>query len=234
MAQLKVKKFLGLFLLTGFSIIVGCASTQKTEIASREQYSGFLSNYDELKETKGKDGQEFLSWASPDATSGKYTSIYPQGIIFYPRLTPQQLASRDTLMQISEYFDEAIKRELSAAGVLAAGPGPGVAETQLAITGVYIENEGVKALEVLPVGAVIGLGETAMGARDQIVQLVVEGKATDSETGKLIACAVYKGVGEDLPNDETQLTLDDLKPVLDTWAKNMAERTQQLLGKKSG
>ena len=219
--------------LVGLSLLTGCASTQKTEMASEEQYSGFLSNYDELKETKGKDGQEFLSWASQDATSGKYTSIYPQDITFYPKLTPQQLASRDTLTQIGEYFSEAIKRELSAAGVLATEPGPGVAEVQLAITGVFIANEGVKAYEVLPVTAVIGLGETAMGARDQIVQLVVEGKATDSQTGKLIASAVYKGVGKDLPNDKTQLTLDDVKPVLDTWAKTMAARTQQILGKKS-
>lgn len=231
--QLKVKKFLAVFLLTGLSVLVGCASTQTTEIASKEQYSGFLSNYDELKEVTGKNGQQYLSWASPDAASGKYTSIYPQDIIFYPKLTPQQLASRDTLMQISDYFEEAIKRELSAAGVLAAGPGPGVAEVQLAITGVFIANEGVKAYEVLPVTAVIGLGEAAMGARDQIVQLVVEGKATDSETGKLVASAVYKGVGKDLPNDKTQLSLDDVKPVLDTWAKNMAARTQQLLLKKS-
>ena len=145
MAQLKVKKFLAVFLLTGLSVLVGCASTQTTEIASKEQYSGFLSNYDELKEVTGKNGQQYLSWTSPDATSGKYTSIYPQGIIFYPKLTPQQLASRDTLMQISDYFEEAIKRELSAAGVLATGPGPGVAEVQLAITGVYIANEGGKA-----------------------------------------------------------------------------------------
>lgn len=233
MVKLKIQNLLAVFLLTGISALVGCASSQTTELASREQYSGFLSNYDELKKTTAKNGQEFLSWASTDATSGKYTSIYPQDIMFYPKLTPQQLAGRDTLLQIGDYFGEAVKRELGAAGVLANAPGPGVAEVQLAITGVYIADEGVKAYEVLPVTAVIGLGEAAMGARDQVVQLVVEGKATDSQTGKLVASAVYKGVGKDLPNDKTQLTLDDVKPVLDTWAKNMAARTQELLGKKS-
>ena len=83
--------------------------------------------------------------------------------------------------------------------------------------------------ELLPIGAVVGLGEAAVGARDQIVQLVVEGKATDSTTGKLVASAVYKGVGKDLDNDKTQLTLDDVKPVLDGWAKNMAAQSKHMI-----
>jgi hypothetical protein len=229
--QFKVKNVFTIFVLAGLSVLVGCASTQTDSVANREQYSGFFANYEELTEVTGINDQEYLRWVSPGITAGQYTSIYPQGIIFYPRLTPQQLASRDTLSQIRDYFDEALKRELSAAGVLAAGPGPSVAEIQLAITGVYISHEGVKALEVLPIGAAIGLGEAAMGARDQIVQVVVEGKATDSETGKLVATAVYKGLGKDLPNDQTQLTLDDVKPMLDGWAKNMVAQSLQMITK---
>ncbi|MEM6583452.1 MAG: DUF3313 family protein, partial [Pseudomonadota bacterium] len=102
-------------------------------------------------------------------------------------------------------------------------------EIQYAITGVYIGDEGMKAIELLPVAAVIGLGQAATGTRDQIVQLVVEGKATDSESGKSVAEAIYKGVGKDLPNDTTQLTADDVKPVLDSWAANMAQQAKNLL-----
>jgi hypothetical protein len=218
-------------LLAGLSILAGCAATQTKELANREQYSGYLSNYDDLKEVTGANGNEYLRWITPGITAGTYTSIYMQSVIFYPKLTPQQLADRDTLAQIRDYLSEAIKKELDGAGVLATGPGPGVAEVQLAITGVYIGDEGVKALEFLPIGAVIGLGERAMGARDQIVQVVVEGKGTDSQSGKLISTVVYKGVGEDLPNDRTQLTLDDVKPVLDMWAKNMVAQSQKMIFK---
>lgn len=215
--------------LTGLLFLAGCAATQTEKLASKEQFSGFLSNYNDLKEVQAESGIEFLRWISPAVKPGEYTKVYQHDITFYPRLTPEQLAGRDTLIQIGEYFNEAIKRELANDGVLATGPGPGVAETHLAVTGVYISNEGMKAYEIVPVAAVIGLGQAAMGKRDQIVQLVVEGKLTDSESGKLIATAVYKGLGKNLKNDKTQLTLDDVKPVLDSWAKNIALQTQKFL-----
>lgn len=219
--------------IAGILFLAGCASTQTEKLASKEQFSGYLSNYDDLKEVKTEKGLEFLRWISPDVKPGEYTKVYQHDISFYPKLTPEQLAGRDTLIQIGEYFNEAIKKNLAQNGALATGPGPGVAETHLAITGVYISDEGMKAYEVVPVAAVIGLGEAAMGARDQIVQLVMEGKMTDSESGKLLATAVHKGLGKNLKNDKTQLTLDDVKPVLDSWARNMAAQTQKLLiGKK--
>lgn len=225
--RVKLNSVVAVVVLVG---LAGCASQQTSKVADKEQYSGFLSNYDDLKQTTGKNGNEYLLWNSADATSGKYSKIYPKSVIFYPKVDPQKLASRDVLVQIRDYFYAELRKDLEAQGILADGPGPGVAETQLAITGVYIGDEGVKAYELLPIGAVIGLGEAAMGARDQIVQLVVEGKATDSETGKLIASAVYKGVGKDLANDKTQLTLDDVKPVLTDWAKNMAAQSASLIG----
>lgn len=220
---------LAILVTAGSAFLTGCASTQTEKLASKEQFSGYLSNYDDLKKVKAEKGLEFLRWISPDVKPGEYTRVYQHDITFYPRLTPEQLAGRDTLIQIGDYFNEAIKRELAKNGALASEPGPGVAETQLAITGVYIGNEGMKAYEIVPIAAVIGLGETAMGKRDQIVQLVVEGKLTDSESGKLLATSVYKGLGKNLKNDKTQLTLDDVKPVLDTWARNVAAQIQKLL-----
>jgi len=218
--------------VAGLLLLGGCASTQTEKLASKEQYSGYLENYTDLKVVKAANGLEFMRWISPAVKPGEYTKVYQHDITFYPKLKPEQLAGRDTLIQIGDYFNEAIKRELAQDGVLATGPGPGVAETHLAVTGVYIGNEGMKAYEIIPVAAVIGLGETAMGMRDQIVQLVVEGKLTDSESGKLLATAVYKGLGKNLKNDKTQLTLDDVKPVLDSWAKNMAVQIQKLLIQK--
>lgn len=150
----------------GLLLLAGCASTQTEKLASKEQFSGYLSNYADLKEVKTESGLEFLRWISPAVKPGEYIKVYQHDITFYPRLTPEQLAGRDTLIHIGDYFNEAIKRELAQNGVLATGQGPGVAETHLAVTGVYIGNEGMKAYEIVPVATVIGLGETAMGMRD--------------------------------------------------------------------
>ncbi|MEM8660136.1 MAG: DUF3313 domain-containing protein [Pseudomonadota bacterium] len=227
---MKIKTHSPLLLVAFALVLAGCAAQQKDDIATEEQYSGYLDNYAELKEVENKTtGQEWLRWISPDLKPGDYTKVYPKPTIFYPKIDPQKLASKDVLIQIRDYFSDAVKKDLDAAGMLADGPGPGVLEIQYAITGVYIGDEGMKAIELLPVAAVIGLGQAATGTRDQIVQIVVEGKATDSESGKSVAEAVYKGVGKDLPNDTTQLTADDVKPVLDSWAANMAQQAKNLV-----
>lgn len=223
MIQSLGKKFLAFPLLAGLSLLVACAASQTEKLASKQQFSGYLSNYSDLKEVQGEQkGVEYLRWMSPEVKSGKYTKILPRGASFYPQLTPEQQASRQTLIEIRDYYDEAVKREYAAMGILATEPGPGVATAEFAITGVYIQAEGMKAYDVVPIAAVISLTEAATGTRDRVVQLVMEGKLVDSESGKLLATAVYKGLGKDLPNDKTQLTLADLKPLLDEWARNLA------------
>lgn len=224
-----VRKIGVIGLAVSLLVVGGCAAKQTEKLASKQQYSGYLSNYSDLTEVKAKNGLEYLRWESPEAKSGKYTKIYPKGASFYPQLTPEQQASRQTLIEVRDYYNEAVKREYAAMGVLADAPGPGVAQAEFAITGVYIQAEGMKAYDVVPIAAVISLTEAATGERDRIVQLVVEGKLTDSQSGKLLASAVYKGLGKDLPNDKAQLTLDDLKPLLDEWAKNLAAQAADVI-----
>jgi hypothetical protein len=45
-------------------------------------------------------------------------------------------------------------------------------------------------------------------------------QALDGATSKPVAEIVRKGTGLSLENDSTQLTVKDLKPVLDVWAKD--------------
>ena len=231
MIQVLGKRLVGIGLLASLSLLVACANSQTQKLASKQQFSGYLSNYSDLKQVTGAEkGVEYLRWMSPEVQSGKYTKILPKGVSFYPKMTPEQQASRQTLIEIRDYYDEAVKREYAAMGILATEPGPGVAIAEFAITGVYIQAEGMKAYDVIPIAAVISLTEAATGTRDRVVQLVMEGKLIDSETDALLADAVYKGLGKDLPNDTAQLTLDDVKPVLDKWAANLAATAAAVIG----
>jgi len=74
-------------------------------------------------------------------------------------------------LQIGDCFNEAIKRELAHNGLLATGPGPGVAETHPALTGVYIGDEGMKAYEIVPVAAAILTAEAAADQHDAASRL---------------------------------------------------------------
>ena len=56
--------------------LTGCASSQKAEVTEEKQYSGYLSNYDDLKKVKSND-REFLRWISPEANKRGYKKVLP-------------------------------------------------------------------------------------------------------------------------------------------------------------
>ncbi|MDF2489254.1 MAG: hypothetical protein K0S77_1876, partial [Pseudomonas sp.] len=81
--------------------------------------------------------------------------------------------------------------------------------------------EGLKPYEVIPIALVAAAVNTASGGRDQAVDIAVEAAFLDGGTQKVLAQVVRKGSGKELENDTQQLTLEDVKPVLDGWASDM-------------
>ncbi len=90
-----------------------------------------------------------------------------------------------------------------------------------AITAVSVRAEGLKPYEVIPIALVAAAVNTAAGGRDQDVEVATEAAFIDADTHKVIAQVVRKGGGRPLENEKTQLTLEDVKPVIDGWASDM-------------
>ena len=68
--------------------------------------------------------------------------------------------------------------------------------------------------------AAAAAASTAAGTRDRDTNIYVELEAVNAENNQPMVRVVRKGHGLQLENDSSQLTLDDLKPALDTWAKD--------------
>lgn len=75
--------------------------------------------------------------------------------------------------------------------------------------------------QVIPIALISAGVNTAMGGRDQEVDVGVEAAFLDGASQKVLAQVVRKGTGKALENDTQKLTLNDVKPVLDGWAKDM-------------
>ena len=90
-----------------------------------------------------------------------------------------------------------------------------------AITGVSTATEGLKPYEVIPIALVVAGAMTATGHRDQNTELYLEGEFIDAATGKSVARVVRKGFGKTLDNDEQNVTLDDLKAIVNDMAKDI-------------
>lgn len=198
-------------------VLAGCATSR----VDPSQYSGFLKDYSRLKPAESASGAPVMRWIDPDLKPGQYTRVYIEPSQFYPKPQPTAVISAQTLQSITRYFDAALKRELGKDLTLAQGPGPGTIIVRPAITAVSTHNEGLKPYEVVPIALVAAAVNTASGGRDQSVDIATEAAFLDADSNKVLAQVVRKGAGKPLENDQTRLTLDDVKPVLDAWANDM-------------
>lgn len=197
--------------------IAGCAS----QVTQPDEYSGFLSNYSQLKQAKSPSGVEVMRWVDPQLDLSRYNAVYIEPTQFYPK--PQATANipDSTLNGINTYYNQALKRELAKSLPLANAPGPGVIVVRAAITAVSSKTEGLKPYEFIPVALVAAAVSTGTGIRDQETTLGTEAQFLDGATGKVLAQVVRKGTGKPLENDAQVMKADDVKNVIDGWASDL-------------
>ncbi|MGH8435677.1 MAG: DUF3313 domain-containing protein [Pseudomonas sp.] len=208
-----------LFIAFGFTaslLLAGCSS-QTTE---PEQYSGFLSDYSMLKPATSASGAPVLRWVAPGLDLQHYSSVLVEKPQFYPKPQPNEQVSQKTLDDIANYLQLALQRELSGRMRIVNQADRDTLVLRSAISAVNVSPEGLKAYEVIPIALVVAAASSAAGTRDENSTIFIEMQALDGETSKPVAEVVRKGSGLQLENDSTQLTLKDIKPVLDVWAKD--------------
>jgi len=192
---------------------VGCASNY----VSKEQYSGYLSDYSKLEQTDTASGGVTLRWVSNKIAADGYHSVILDKTILYPAPKPTEQVSDTLLRQFSWTVDKALKNAVQGSFKVVEQPGDGVFHIKPAITGVAHSMEGMKPIEILPIALVLGVGKIAAGTRDQDVEVFLEVAVTDSQTGELLAMVVRKGEGEQLENDEEQLSIVHLEEMIANW-----------------
>jgi hypothetical protein len=197
--------------------MAGCAS----KVTQPDEYSGFLSDYSQLKEAKSPSGAEVMRWVDPKLDLSRYTAVYIEPTQFYPKPQATTKIPDSTLNGINTYFNQALKRELGKSLPLANGPGPGVMVVRAAITAVSSKTEGLKPYEFVPVALVAAAVSTGTGIRDQETTLGTEAQFLDGASGKVLAQVVRKGTGKPLSNDSQVMKADDVKGVIDGWASDL-------------
>lgn len=198
--------------------LIGCGPSKTVE---QTQYSGFLKEYSKLQPATSPSGTPVMRWISPELSRGNYDKVYFEAPVLYlgKDQHPTAQVSQETMDQIVAYLGSEQKKLLASKMALASGPGPRTLHVRSAITAVRTDKEGLKPYEVVPVALVFAAVNTASGGRDEMTSIFVEGEATDSQTGELLAQFVRKDAGPSLENETTRLTLKDVQPVLDKWNK---------------
>lgn len=208
-----------------FASLVACTSITPVE----KQYSGFLGDYSQMEKVKTADASHAMRWVNPDVKKGAYKKIIVPPVTYFPAPSPSEQVDLATLNQISSHLTERMRAELGKNFEITDVPGPNTLHFQIAITGVSTPAEGMKAYEVIPVAMIFAGASSAMGTRDRVTVVYVEGLATDSKSGTTMVKGVRQGVGEDLKDEKQQLDLEKVKSLLDGWAIEMSVLAKKLL-----
>ena len=217
-------------LLSASLLLAGCSQNK----VSPKEYSGFLRNYDQLSEHKTAAGDTVLRWVSPKLRMERYSQVYIAPSQFYPKPEASQRIPATTLTAVTGYYDAALKRELGKVLKLVSEPGPHTLIIRPAITSVGAHTQSLHYYEYLPVTLVAAGVSSAVGIRDLDSVIATEAAFLDGGSRAVVAEVVRKGSGLPLENDDQVMTADNLKVVLDTWARDWREAAETLQGQKRG
>jgi hypothetical protein len=197
-------------------ILSGCTS----KVTEKDQYSGFLSNYNNLEEVTTTSGEKAMRWISPSWNPNAYDTVAFNKLELYPAPKPDERVNQQTLDELQSYMTNKAKgvlgqkyRVVSNASVAPAGTKPLI--LRVAITGVSASNEGMRWYEVVPIAAVVGSVSAITGHRDQNTNLYIEAEFIDPRTNQTMAKVVRKLFGTQLSNTSQQITTKDFKAAID-------------------
>ncbi|TVT86028.1 DUF3313 domain-containing protein [Pseudomonas sp. H3(2019)] len=196
-------------------LLSGCTS----RVTEKEQYSGFLPDYNNLQEVSTPSGEKAMRWVTPSWNPNTYDTVAFKRLELYPTPQPNERVNRQTLDQLQTYMTNNAKSALDqkyrvVPNVQSAPAGSRVLVVRAAITGVSASNEGMKWYEVVPVAAAIGATQAATGHRDQETELYIEAEIIDASNGRTVAKVVRKVFGEQLKNASQQVTANDFKAAI--------------------
>ena len=200
--------------LAGMLALTGCAS----KVAQPNQYSGFLKDYSSLKETTSASGKPELRWIDPNFNPANYDNIVYHPVTYYPVPKPTTQVGEKALQDILNYTNKELKQAISERKPLATTAGKRSLIFRGAITGVDSSKEGLQFYEVIPVAMIVAGTQAATGHRTMDTNLYFEAEVIDASTNKPVIKVVRKGEGKTLANENTPLTVDTLKQVIDDMA----------------
>lgn len=209
--------------LTGL-LLGGCTS----KVTETTQYSGFLSDYNNLQEVSTPSGGKAMRWVSPSWNANAYDTVAFNKLQLYPAPQPNERVNQQTLDDLQNYMTTKAKGVLGQKYRIVSSPAaaPAASRTLIlrsAITGVNASNEGMKWYEVVPVAAVVGATQAATGHRDQDTNLFIEAELIDAKTNQPVVKVVRKLFGSQLSNASQKITTNDFKAAIeklnaDIWA----------------
>jgi hypothetical protein len=215
------------------AVLTLCFAFAAGATAADAPSSGFLAPEVEAKlgDVELSDGRTAKRWISSDLNKQNYNAVMVDRVLYYPAPNPGPQVSSSALEDIADYLTDALRRHLGESVKVVDKGGPGVLRMQPAITAVTFKQEGLSAMDVVPVHLLFTSIKKASGEMDETVKAMVEVRITDSVSTDYVAAMKMDIKGEKLKSDKDQLTVENFKKALDHRAKVGADSVREALSK---
>jgi hypothetical protein len=210
-------------LIATTALLAGCAASQQ---ARDVRQSGFLGqDYERLR--PGEEGEALLVYRNPDAPWHSYDKIKLDPVTIWAGegseledfTQPERQELADTLYTM-------VNEELSQDFQMVDQPGPGVLQVQVAITDAQTSNPTMDTIStVLPQALLLSQAKGLVTGKPGFVgEASAEMRATDGQTGELVAAAVDRRVGGKSVSGAPTDSWDDVRAAYRYWAKQLRYR----------
>lgn len=237
--------------------LFGCsASTPKDQASapasSMQKQGTFLSHHDLLKPVEGVDGAK--SWREPGVNWKQYDKVLIGRILLFMNEESEQRGIDPTdLKMLTDYFHEALLKEIKPTAQIVDLAGPGVLVLRIAITDLMPTNSALSIAGTLtPYGFVAeassgpASGRPA-GSTPYMGECGIEVQILDGETGKVVAEFTDTKIGKKYDLDTSGDTMNAAKKwvggyfdsfttwnyakgAFDLWASLFRQRFDELRG----
>ncbi len=226
-------------------LLSGCASTNgKAKQDEGPKYTGFLSDYSQLKpETEGS---TVMKYVNPQGDMKKYKKFILERIIVwlkddaaYKGIDPDQMKA------MTDYFHEAIVKELGTDYPIVNKPGPDVLRLRMAITDLVPTKIAMSVVVLaVPFASAADLAAGAVtkggaGSPPYLGRAGIEAEGIDSETLQQVFSYVEERRGKKYDAEDPVggylkgfSEWGHVKKAFDFWAKKFRGRLDEINGKK--
>jgi uncharacterized protein DUF3313 len=236
--NISVMVFAGGMLLAG--LLSGCAQTVQGQPEAAKQMAtgqpapasafGFFGT-DVLLLQPGKEGQAAMVYVNPSAQFSKYNKILLEPVEFWDSAN-SSVSPADQHM-LTAYFYNQLKENLQKDFTLVDQGGPGVLDIQVALVSASGATPVLRSVSVvIPQARILnGLQSLATGSYAFVGSAQAQMKATDAETGQLLAAAIDERNGGMALSTAAQWQWGDAENAMNYWAEKVSSRLLEMQGR---
>jgi len=219
------------------SLLSACSATSQGQVALQQETptgqtaptgaAQFLGSDAGLLQP-GAEGQAAYVYINPNVQWSNYKKIMLKPVEFWD--TPDTTVSSDDQKMLTSYFYNSLQQNLQKNFTLVDQPGPGVMTVAVAIINATGATPGLRSISlVIPQARILNYAQSlATGHAAFAGSAEAAFKATDSNSGTLLAESVDKRIGGMAVSNAAQIQWGDAEAAMDYWSVHITQRAVAL------